>query len=120
MRNLRLVQARRNARRQMKRHDDAVRMRRLLEMNFEKRAWHDIKVHTARMTIGEPYNRARMFEAIITFRGQRPCLIPLAQACHLVAKNNRKNEKDTHRMLHVLAREWKRERKPVRHPKWRG
>lgn len=116
----RLLKLRRHARHQARRHQKSVEWRMTVVNRFERAKFHGLKVCLSRATIGEVYNHARMFEVIVTCRNRKPLLLPLRSLVTITSHINTVSEEEYHvRVLAPLAQRWARERKPVRHPKWR-
>ena len=112
---------RRKLRLQMRRHDESVRLRVLIQNRFDKLWPGEIKLRVARATLGEPYNHARLMESIVTCHNRNAVVLPLDRLA-LVTQHIRGASAIGYHVavLYPLSRRWAKERKAVRHPKWRA
>lgn len=87
-----------------------------------ERHYEAVRVRMSRSVIGEPYDHARMTEALLTRRYREPIVVPLDRLLPRLEYAARRNHSEDvlWAALRSLAKWWTREREPVRHPKWRG
>lgn len=108
----------RNRRRMSKIHFKAVGHRTRAMYALERAGHGEIKVRTVRAVLGTPFEHARVTEALLCYRGERPAYIRadrLEELCHHFAPLLKKTTPQVWAALAAEGRRWRRERKPVRH-----
>lgn len=109
------------ARKQM-RYRDRLRRTRVEAQNHLDRTGHTaFNVQMVKATIGQPYQSARMGEALITYKRGAPILLPLAYVARLKVIIGREHtDGDVLRRITHAAKAYKVRRKPTKNRTWRG
>lgn len=109
------------ARKQM-RYRDRLRRFRVEAQNHLDRTGHTaFNIQMVKATIGQPYQHARMREALITYKRGTPIIVPLSYLRVIQATTGRGHtDGEILKKITRAAQSYLKQRKPTKNRGWRG